>query len=356
VNLLEGHFTQLVDYDFTARMESELDEIAAGTAEREPWLNKFWFGNGTPGLRGLCDNALADADPAAVNAIPIGLDHAGEPIVVRNGKYGAYVKRGEDTASLPEDLALDELTPEKALELLSAPKGDTPIGDDPASGLPVYCKVGRFGPYVQLGDLDTLPPKQKPKMASLFKDMDPATVTVEDALRLLSLPRVVGVDPETSEEITAQNGRYGPYLAKGKDSRSLETEEQLFSLTLDEALAIYAQPKTFGRARAAAKPPLRDFGVDPAVEKPVVIKEGRFGPYITDGEYNVTVPRSESVEEITAERAFELLADKRAAGPPAKKAGGRKKAAAPKKAAATKKAAPKKASAAKKAAKKKSAG
>jgi DNA topoisomerase-1 len=172
----------------------------------------------------------------------------------------------------------------------------------------------------------------------------------------LSLPRVVGVDEATGEEITAQNGRYGPYLAKGKDSRSLEREEQLFTITLDEALAIYAQPKTFGRARAAAKPPLRDFGVDPAVDKPVVIKEGRFGPYITDGEYNATVPRSESVEEITAERAFELLADKRAAGPPAKKAGGRKKAAAPKKAAAKKVAAKKspakKAAAAKKATKK----
>ncbi|HVF31879.1 MAG TPA: type I DNA topoisomerase [Acidimicrobiales bacterium] len=350
VNLLEGHFSQLVDYDFTARMENDLDEIAAGTAEREPWLNKFWFGNGTPGLRGLCDSALADADPAAVNAIPIGLDPDGEPIVVRNGKYGAYVKRGDDTATLPEDLALDELTPEVALELLRAPKGDTPIGQDPDSGLPVYVKVGRFGPYVQLGDPDTLPAKQKPKMASLFKDMEPSSVTVDDALRLLSLPRIVGVDPGSGEEITAQNGRYGPYLAKGKDSRSLEREAQLFSITLDEALAIYSQPKTFGRARAAAKPPLRDLGVDPAVDKPVVIKEGRFGPYITDGEYNVTVPRSESVEEITAERALELLADKRAAGPPAKAKGTAKKAGGRKKAAGTKKAAAKKAAPRKKAA------
>ena len=346
VNLLEGHFSQLVDYDFTARMESELDAIAAGTAEREPWLNKFWFGNGTPGLRGLCDSAIADADPALVNAIPIGLDPDGEPIVVRNGKYGAYVKRGEDTASLPEDLALDELTPEMALELLNAPKGDTPIGDDPDSGLPVYVKVGRFGPYVQLGDAETLPAKAKPKMASLFKTMTPEAVTVDDALRLLSLPRIVGVDPATGEEISAQNGRYGPYLTKGKDSRSLDTEEQLFSVKLDEALAIYAQPKTFGRQRAAAKPPLRDLGIDPAVDKPVVIKEGRFGPYITDGEYNATVPRSESVEEITTERAFELLADKRAAGPAKKAAGARKKAPAKKvgapKTAAAKKSAAKK--------------
>ncbi len=180
-------------------------------------------------------------------------------------------------------------------------------------------------------------------MASLFKDMEPTSVTVDDALRLLSLPRVVGADPESGEEITAQNGRYGPYLTKGKDSRSLEREEQLFSVSLAEALAIYAQPKTFGRARAAAKPPLRDLGIDPAVDKPVVIKEGRFGPYITDGEYNATVPRSESVEEITTERAFELLADKRAAGP-AKKSGGRKKAAA-KKVAPAKKPGPKKSAA-----------
>jgi len=336
VNLLEGHFTQLVDYDFTAKMESELDEIAAGRAEREPWLAKFWFGNGTPGLRGLCDSALADADPAEVNAIPIGVDPDGEPIVVRNGKYGAYVKRGEDTATLPEDLPLDELTPDLALELLRAPKGDTPIGVDAASGLPVYVKTGRYGPYVQLGDPDTLGPKQKPKMASLFKDMEPSSVSVEDALRLLSLPRVVGIDAESGEEITAQNGRYGPYLAKGKDSRSLETEEQLFTVTLAEALAIYSQPKTFGRARAAAKPPLRDLGIDPAVDKPVVIKEGRFGAYITDGEYNATVPRGESVEEITPEHAFGLLADKRAAGPP-KKSASRKKAAGTKKAAGAQK-------------------
>ncbi|HVM07869.1 MAG TPA: type I DNA topoisomerase [Acidimicrobiales bacterium] len=349
VNLLEGHFGELVDYDFTARMESDLDEIAGGRQEREPWLTKFWFGNGTAGLKDLCATALEKADPAAVNAIPIGADADGEVIVVRNGKYGPYVKRGDDTASLPPDIPLDELTVERALELLAAPKGDEPIGHDPESALPVYVKNGRFGPYVQLGDAETLPPKQKPRMASLFKTMTPESVTVDVAMQLLSLPRVVGVDPESGDEITAQNGRYGPYLKKGNDSRSIETEEQLFTITLEEALAIYSQPKTYGRQRAAAKPPLRDLGIDPAVEKPVVIKEGRFGPYITDGEYNVTVPRGETPEDITAERAFELLADKRAAGP-AKKAG-RKKAAAPKKAAAKK--AAKKATGAKKAAKRK---
>ena len=352
VNLLEGHFSELVDYDFTARMESDLDDIAVGQQEREPWLHKFWFGNGVAGLKVLCEGAIEKADPAEINAIPIGVDDTGEPLVVRNGRYGPYVKRGEETASIPPELPLDELTVERALELLAAPKGDTPIGADPASGLPVYVKNGRFGPYVQLGDPDTLPPKQKPKMESLFKTMAPESVTLDVALRLLTLPRVVGADPESAEEITAQNGRYGPYLKKGNDSRSLENEEQLFTISLDEALAIYAQPKTFGRQRAAAKPPLRELGVDPAVDKPVVIKDGRFGPYITDGEYNVTVPRSESVDEITSERAFELLADKRAAGPAKKTAKRGTKKAAAKKAAAKKAAAtPAKKASAKKTAK-----
>ena len=346
VNLLEGHFTHLVDYDFTARMESDLDDIASGSQEREPWLNRFWFGNGQVGLKELCTRALEAADPAAVNAIPIGDDGQGEPIFVRNGKYGPYVKRGDDTASLPPDIPLDELTPAKALELLAAPKGDEPIGADPETGLPVYAKSGRFGPYVQLGDAETLPPKQKPKMASLFKDMSLETLTVEDALKLLSLPRVVGAHPESGEEITAQNGRYGPYVSMGKETRSLDSEHALFSVTLEEAVALLAQPKQYGRRGAAApKGPLRELGTDPAVDKPVVIKDGRFGPYITDGEYNVTVPRSETVENITPERAFDLLADKRAAGPPKKKAGrtakaGTKKAAGAKKA-ATKKAAKK---------------
>jgi DNA topoisomerase I len=333
VNLLEGHFRGLIEYDFTARMEDDLDEIAGGRQEREPWLQKFWFGNGTTGLKDLCQGALEKVDPAEINAIPIGLDEQGEPIVLRNGKYGPYVKRGDDTASIPPDIALDELTPEVALQLLAAPKSDEPIGTDPQTGLPVYAKSGRFGPYVQLGDPETLPAKQKPKMSSLFKEMSLETLTLDDALRLLSLPRVVGTHPETNEEITAQNGRYGPYISMGKESRSLEREEQLFEVTLDEAVALLAQPRQFGR-RGAPKPPLRDLGIDPAVEKPVVIKEGRFGPYITDGDYNATVPRGETPESISVDRAFELLAEKRAAGPPKKKAGTRAK-----KAGGTKKAA-----------------
>jgi len=248
-------------------------------------------------------------------------DADGNVIEVRNGKFGPYVRRNDDTASVPPDLPLDELTIDKAVELLNAPKGEDPIGEDPESGLPVYAKSGRFGPYVQLGDADTLPAKQKPKMASLFKEMALETLTLEDALRLLSLPRVVGVG-EDGEEITAQNGRYGPYLSKGKDSRSLETEQQLFDITLEQALTIYSQPKQYGR-RGAPKPPLRELGEDTVSGKPMVLKEGRFGPYVTDGETNASLRAGDTVEEITPERAMELLQIRRDAGPakkrPAKK-------------------------------------
>jgi DNA topoisomerase I len=349
-NLLTQYFTQLVDYDFTARMEGDLDGIAAGEQEREPWLRTFYFGNGQKGLRPLVEEALEQADPAVVNAIPLGVDDAGTPIELRNGRFGPYVRRGEETAGVPDDLPLDELTIERAVELLEAPKGDEPIGHDPASGLPVYAKNGRYGPYVQLGDADTLGPATKPKMASLFKDMSLETVTVDDALRLLSLPRVVGVDPADGVEITAQNGRYGPYISKGKESRSLETEEALFTVSLEEALALLAQPKTFGR-RGAPKPPLRELGDDPATGRPMVVKEGRFGPYVTDGETNASLRKGDTVEEITTERGAELLADRRAAGPAKKRAP--KKAAAKKGAAkkgAAKKASAKKAPASKKAA------
>ena len=348
VNLLERHFTDLVDYDFTARMEDDLDEIAGGHEQREPWLGKFWFGNGTPGVKTLCAQALEQADPAEINAIPIGVDEAGEPIVVRNGKYGPYVKRGDDTASLPDDVALDELTVDRAVELLNAPKGDDPIGADPATGLPVYAKSGRFGPYVQLGDADTLPDKQKPKMESLFNTMSLTDITLDDALRLLSLPRTVGVDDDGAE-ITAQNGRYGPYIKKGDESRSLESEEQLFTVTLDEAKALLAQPKQYGRRRAAPAAPLRELGNDPVSGQPVVVKDGRFGPYVTDGEVNASLRKGDVVDHITIERAAELLQIRRETAP--KKRGATKKAAAKKttakkataKKSATKKAASKRA-------------
>jgi DNA topoisomerase-1 len=330
-------------------MEDDLEEIAGGRQQREPWLHAFWFGNGSPGLKTLKDKALEEADAEAINTIPIGVDENGEPIVVRNGRYGPYVRRGEDTASVPEDLPLDELTIDRAVELLSAPKGGEPIGTDPASGLPVYAKSGRFGPYVQLGDADTLPAGEKPKMSSLFQTMSLSTITLDEALRLLSLPRTVGEHPEGGE-IVAANGRYGPYLSWKDETRSLQSEEELLTIGVDQAVAVLAQPKQFGRRRAAPAPPLRELGPDPVSGQPVVVKDGRFGPYVTDGETNASLRKGDTVENVTIERAAELLQIRREAGP-AKKRGAKK--AAPKKAAA-KKAATKK-SAAKKAATKTSA-
>jgi DNA topoisomerase-1 len=296
----------------------------------------------------MVSERLGEIDAREINSIPIGRGSDGEELVVRVGRYGPYMQRGEDRASVPEDMAPDELTIEKAEELLAAPSGDRLLGTDPETGLPVLARAGRYGPYVQLGEMDSSS-KEKPPTSSLLKDMDLDTITLEDALRLLTLPRSVGVDPADGEEITALNGRYGPYISKGKESRSLETEAQLFTVTLDEALALLAQPKT--RGRRAAAPPLRELGQDPTTEKPIVLKEGRFGPYVTDGETNVSLPRGDSVEAITPERAIELLADKRARGPAPKKT---KKKAAAKKKAAPKKAVPKKA-AAKKAVSKKAA-
>jgi DNA topoisomerase-1 len=391
VNLLEGHFSAEVDYSFTARMENDLDEIAAGQRERVPFLRAFWFGtgvavrgngvqgngasgnghgpsggngngespiDGSPGLTTLIEHAMANADPAVVNAIPLAKDVDGEPIVVRNGRYGPYVRKGEETATVPAEIAPDELTVELALELLAAPKGDTPIGTDPESGLPVYAKTGRYGPYVQLGDADTLPEGTKPRMSSLFKSMSPATLTLEEALRLLQLPRTVGTDPATGEEIVALNGRYGPYLRKGSDSRSLASEEELFTVDLDQALRLFAEPKRRGRAAPAA--PLRELGNDPVSGKQMVIKSGRYGPYVTDGETNASLRErdGDTVEGLTDDRAAELLQARRDAGPSTRrrttKKSGTKKAAAKKTAA--KKTAAKKAGTKKAAAKKKAAG
>ncbi|HKE74246.1 MAG TPA: type I DNA topoisomerase [Acidimicrobiales bacterium] len=353
VQLMEGHFAGEVDYAFTARMEDQLDEIATGSRERVPFLSAFWFGNGSEGLTTLIDLAMANADPAQVNAIPLGKDDDGDAVVVRNGRYGPYVKRGEDTASVPPDLPPDELTVARALELLAAPKGDEPIGSDPDSGLPVYVKTGRYGPYVQLGDADTLPEGTRPKMASLFKDMSPSSLALEDALRLLSLPRTVGADPASGEEIVALNGRYGPYLKKGEDTRSLASEAELFTVTVDAAVALFAEPKRRGRAAASA--PLRELGPDPVSGKPMVVKDGRYGPYVTDGETNASLRSrdGDTVEGLTVERAADLLQARRDAGPA--KRGGRKKAAAKKttaKKAGAKKAAAKKTAAKKTAAKK----
>ncbi len=355
VRLLENHFKGLIDYGFTAEMEEALDAIARGDRDKVAYLREFYFGNGSPGLRQLVAENLDLIDAAEINAIVIGTDPDGEPIVVRPGRYGPYVKRGEDTASVPDTLPPDELTVAKALELLSAPRSDEPIGE--LDGLPVYAKNGRFGPYVQLGDAETLPPGEKPKMASLFKTMTLERLTLEDAAKLLSLPRSLGVDPSDGQEVLANNGRYGPYVQKGKEYRSLASEEQLLTITLDEALALLAQPKSFRRG-GAAKPPLREFGPDPESGRPIVAREGRFGIYVTDGETNASLGRGDRLEEMTAERAQELLALRREAladkaGPAAaaKKAAAKKAAA--KKAAAKK--APAKTAAAKKTAAKKAA-
>ena len=356
--LLEENFAELVDYDFTASMERDLDRIAAGEEDRVAWLRRFYNGQGgagaeqaasgeleaavaalrAQGLKGLVDN-LGEIDARAVNSIEIG-----EGITLRVGRYGPYLEDGEGKrANVPADLAPDELTVDKARELFTRAADDgRELGVDPASGHVIIAKDGRYGPYVtevlpepeETADAEaaktaktakstktkktTKAAKPKPRTASLLRSMDLSTVTLEQALDLLSLPRVVGQDPESGEDITAQNGRYGPYLKKGTDSRSLETEEQIFTVTLEQALEIFAQPKR-RRGQAAARGPLRELGQDPATEKPVVIKDGRFGPYITDGQTNVTVPRSEDPATISAERAFELLADKRAKGPAKKR-------------------------------------
>ena len=360
--LLEEHFTHLVDYDFTASMEDGLDAIASGQDNRVEWLSRFYFGDEgatAEGLRSLVAD-LGDIDARAISTIDIG-----DGMVVRVGRYGPYVEEvvpsgvdpetgeirepaaGSETgstaydavgstttpkrATIGDDIAPDEMTPEKARELLAAAADDGRVlGRDPLSGNEIVAKAGRYGPYVTevLPEADEAPAagrgkakaanaaKPKPRTASLFKDMDLASMDLETALKLLSLPRVVGV-ADDGEEITAQNGRYGPYLKKGVDSRSLATESQLFDITLPEALAIYAEPKQ--RGRAAAKPPMAEFEPDPVSGKKVTIKDGRFGPYVTDGETNVTVPRGEDPEKVTAERAYELLADKRAKGPTTRK-------------------------------------
>ena len=350
VGLLEQHFPDLVDYTYTRRMEQDLDSIAGGTGEAIPWLSSFYFGDDdTEGLKHKVDERLGEIDARAVNSIPLGVSEDGEMVVARVGKFGPYVQRGEggtgNTASIPDDIPPDELTVDKAVHYIEeSAKGPVSLGDDPETGLPVYVLNGRFGAYVQLGEM--VDGEEKPKRGSLFSNMTPETITLDEALKLLSLPRVVGVDPADQVEITVQNGRYGPYLKKEKDSRSLESEQQLFDITLEECLKILSQPKT--RRGQVVKPPLRELGEDPDTGKQMIIKDGRFGPYVTDGETNASLRKGDTVEEITDERAAELLAIRRAAGPAKKKKKKKKKAAAKKKSAAKKKAPAKKKAAAKK--------
>ncbi|MGH3638302.1 MAG: type I DNA topoisomerase [Mycobacterium sp.] len=377
IGLLEQHFARLVDYDFTAAMEDELDEIASGNERRTNWLNNFYFGGEhgvegsiarSGGLKKLVGGNLEDIDAREVNSIKLFDDDQGRAINVRVGRNGPYLERmvadpdnpGElkpQRANLKDELTPDELTLELAEKLFSTPQEGRSLGIDPVSGHEIVAKDGRYGPYVTevLPPLpddpeDGAPAKKskkpptgpKPRTGSLLRSMDLETVTLEDALRLLSLPRVVGVDPANNEEITAQNGRYGPYLKRGTDSRSLANEEQMFTITLDEALKIYSEPKRRG-GQGAATPPLRELGNDTVSEKPMVIKDGRFGPYVTDGETNASLRKGDDVMSITDSRASELLADRRARGPVKKKAPAKKVAKkAPAKKAPAKKAAAKK--------------
>ena len=311
VTLLERHFGQLVDYEFTARMEDVLDEIARGEAERVPWLRRFYFGgegDDDPGLKSLVGD-ISDIDARDVSSFPL----AGSDIVVRVGRYGPYLERDEQRVNVPEDIAPDELTVEKAEELFNQPNGDVLLGTDPDTGREVVAKAGRFGPYVTELLGEDAPASAKPRTASLLKSMALDTVALADALKLLSLPRLLG--ELDGEQVTVQNGRYGPYVKKGSDSRSLESEDQLFTLTLAEAKELFAQPKPRGRRTGAAAPPLRELGDDPATGKPMVVKDGRFGPYVTDGETNASLRKGDEVASISVQRAAELLADRRAAAP-----------------------------------------
>ncbi|SNT57407.1 DNA topoisomerase-1 [Asanoa hainanensis] len=386
IGLLEGHYPRLVDYNFTAAMENELDEIAGGDMAAADFLTSFYFGSdvsadgtiaASGGLKRLVTDNLSEIDARSVNSIPLFRDEQGRDIVVRVGRYGPYLQRGtdhaaanghsengdggsadhEDRASIPEGLAPDELTPEKVDELFLGGGGERSLGTHPETGEDIVLKSGRYGPYVASGE----------RKSSLLKSHTPDALSLEEALRLLSLPRVVGKDDEGAE-ILAANGRYGPYVKKGDEFRSLESEEKLFTVTLDEAKALLAAPKT--RQRRAAAPPLREMGNDPLTEKPLVIKDGRFGPYVTDGEVNASLRRGMTPESLSIEQASEMLAEKRAKGPAPRKKAAAKKAtttkattakktaakkttakkatAAKKTTAAAKKAAPKKASAAKK--------
>ncbi|MEH1167872.1 type I DNA topoisomerase [Micromonospora sp. CPCC 205539] len=354
IGLMERHYPRLIDYDFTASMENELDEIAGGDHAAVDFLTAFYFGssNGagdqdiarSGGLKKLVTENLSDIDARSVNSIPLFTDDEGREVVVRVGRYGPYLQRelpggeapapaasgeGEesgpqgDRAPIPEGLAPDELTPEKVHELFLGGSGERKLGDDPGTGEPIVLKSGRFGPYVSSGE----------RKSSLLRTQTPDSLTLEEALKLLSLPRLVGVAPD-GVEVFANNGRYGPYVKQGEEFRSLESEDQMFTVSLDEALALLAAPKA--RGRRAAAPPLREMGVDPATEKPLVIKDGRFGPYVTDGEFNASLRRGQTPEALSIEEASEMLAEKRAKGPAPKKKAAAKKAPA-KKATATKK-------------------
>jgi DNA topoisomerase I len=317
VTLLEQHFPDLVDYAFTARMEDDLDEIAQGDKESVPWLRDFYFGDqgdaGETGLRDMVSNKLEEIDAREINTLPLGADAEGREIVVRVGRYGPYLQRGDDTANIPDDMPPDELDIERATEMLAQPSGDRTVGSDPATGEPIILKVGRFGAYVQLGEGGD---GEKPKTQSLLSSMSPESLTLDEALRLLSLPRVIGSDPE-GVEITAQSGRYGPYIARGTDRRSLTKEEDLFTMGVEDALKLLAQPKT--RGQRTQPEALRELGADPVSGGTITLRKGRYGPYVTDGETNASLRTGDDPDTLTPERAHELLQLRRDRGGSKKK-------------------------------------
>ncbi len=351
VNLMQIYFADLVDYQFTAAMEDQLDEIARGNQDLEPWLQRFYFGDPSAttelaraGLERMTHEPH-EFDFAAINSLPLGTAPDGVAVSVRSGRYGPYLVHGEDRASIPEATEPDSLSVEKALELLAAPSNDRELGIDEATGEIIYLKAGRYGPYVQVGEMTD--PKEKPKTASLFSTMAPESMTLDDAKQLLSLPRTLGAHPE-GEPVVAQNGRYGPYITWGKETRSLDSEDQIFTIDLDGALALLAQPKQRGRRAAAG--PLKELGEDPVTKRQVVVRTGRFGLYVTDGETNATLRLGDTPESISLDRACELLAERRNAEPSTRPRKAVKKAAkkAPAKRAAAKKAPAKKSTGAQK--------
>jgi DNA topoisomerase-1 len=339
VRLLEEHLPSLVDYEFTAQMEDYLDAISRREAEHVKYLEAFYFGDGKPGLKTRLADKEKEIDPRVMSRFEVGRpEGSDEAVVLRVGKYGPFLEHGERRASLPDGMAPDECTLRRAMELLEqASRDEEPLGYCPETQKPVYLKQGRFGPYVQLG---TSEEEEKPKNASLLKNMTPDEVTLEVALKLLSLPRTLGVHPQQNEPVVVYNGRYGPYVKCENETRSLPADVSPLEVTMEQSLELLAQPKTRGRGRAAAKEPLKTFGNSPVTEQPVLLLEGRYGPYVTDGVTNASIPKAAAPEEVTLEQALQLLAD-RAAQAPAKKKGAKRKAS-PKKA-ATKKATTKKA-------------
>ncbi len=353
VNLLEIHLPTLIDYEFTAQLEDDLDSISRGEADHNEYLSRFYFGNGKPGLKKQLDHKLEEIDARKIGTIPIGTPADGPSIVVRVGRYAPFLEQGERRATLPDEMPPDELTVDKALELLEqAAKAEEPLGICPQTHKPVYLKVGRFGPYVQRGSPDD---EEKPKNASLLKGMQPEDVDLETALKLLALPRELGQDPRSDTAVVVYNGRFGPYIKCGDETRSLPADLSPLEITLGRALELLAEPKKSRRGFGAKKEPLKVFDASPVTQQQVQLLDGRYGPYVTDGVTNASLPKEAKVEEVTFPQALELLAARAAKGPAKKKRSARKKAAGKKTGGGKKGTAPKRGTAQKSSGAKKSA-